>query len=110
MEGEIWVLNDSDAVTAPMEVEVALVCGEARYPVATLTTDTVEARKNGRFGTFSLPITAEIPERFALELTCAAHPEVNSRYALVHRLDLSVNEGKTTAAAGGNDDFADFLK
>ena len=110
MEGEIWVLNDSDTPAEPMEAEVTLVCGEARYPVATLTTETVEARKNGRFGTFSLPITAQIPERFSIELTCAAHPEANSRYALVHRLDLSMNEGKTSAAMGGNDDFSDFLK
>jgi 6-phosphofructokinase 1 len=70
----------------------------------------VEARKNGKFGTFRLAITSGIPERFSLELTCAAHPEANSRYALVHRLDLSLNEGKTSAATGGNDDFSDFLK
>ena len=110
MEGEIWVLNDSDTVAEPMEVEVTLVMDDVRMPIAKLATDAVEARKNGKFGTFRLAITSGIPERFSLELTCAAHPEANSRYALVHRLDLSLNEGKTSAAMGGNDDFSDFLK
>jgi beta-mannosidase len=110
MEGEIWVLNDSDTAAEPMEVEVTLVMDDVRMPIAKLATDAVEARKNGKFGTFRLAITSGIPERFSLELTCAAHPEANSRYALVHRLDLSLNEGKTSAATGGNDDFSDFLK
>lgn len=110
MEGQVWVLNDSDTPAEPMEVEVALVCGEERVPVATLTTDTVEARKNGRFGSFTLLIAENIPERFAVELTCKAHPEVDSHYALVHRLDLAVTADGTPVAAGGNDDFSDFLK
>ena len=110
MEGEVWVLNDSDMPAEPMAVEVTLIFGEERMPIATLTTDTVEARQNGRFGTFRLAITSGIPERFALELTCRAHPEVDSRYALVHRLDLAVSEDGTAVANGGNDDFSDFLK
>lgn len=110
MEGEVWVLNDSDTPAEPMEVEVTLVCGEIRIPVATLMTEEVEARKNGKFGTFRLAITSGIPERFAITLTCKAHPEADSRYALVHRMDLHAGEGSTTHATGGNDDFSDFLK
>ena len=110
MEGEVWVLNDSDIPAEPMEVEVTLVCDDIRLPVTVLRTEQVEARQNGRFGTFRLAITSQIPERFALELTCNSHPETNSRYALVHRLDLNANGQSTAATAGGNDDFSDFLK
>ena len=73
-------------------------------------TEMVEPRVNGRFGTFSMPITAEIPERFAIELTCKKDPTVDSRYALVHRLDLAVGADGAPVAVGGNDDFSDFLK
>lgn len=111
MEGEVWVLNDSDIPAEPMEVEVTLVAdGEIRIPITTLTTEEVEARQNGKFGTFRLAITSGIPERFAITLTCKAHPETNSRYALVHRTDLAMGEDGTPVAAGGNDDFSDFLK
>ena len=110
MEGEVWVLNDSDTPAEPMEVEVTLVFGDVKMPIATVNTETVEARQNGKFGTFRLAVTSGIPERFALELTCKAHPETDSHYALVHRTDLAMGEGGTVVAAGGNDDFSDFLK
>lgn len=110
MEGCVWVLNDSDTPTEPMEVEVTLCCGEERFALATVMTDAVEPRANGRFGTFTLPITEKIPERFSIELCCHAHPETNSTYSLVHRLDSDTNGTAQSAAEGGNDDFSDFLK
>ena len=110
MEGEVWVLNDSDTVAEPMEVEVTLVMDDVRMPIAKLTTDAVEARKNGKFGTFRLAITSGIPERFSLELTCKADPTVDSQYALVHRADLAIGTDGATVSVGGNDDFSDFLK
>jgi len=110
MTGEVWVLNDSDVPAQPMEVEVTLVCGDTRTPVATLTTDTVDARKNGKFGTFTLPIAATIPERFSIELTCKAHPETNSTYALVHRLTAAEGQNDAVRGTGDRDDFSDFLK
>jgi hypothetical protein len=110
MEGEVWVLNDSDTVAEPMEVEVTLVMDDVRMPIAKLTTDAVEARKNGKFGTFRLAITSGIPERFSLELTCKADPTVDSQYALVHRADLAIGTDGASVSVGGNDDFSDFLK
>jgi beta-mannosidase len=110
MEGEVWVLNDSDAPAAAMTVEVTLVCGEKRIPVATMVTEAVAPRTNGRFGRFSLPITAEMPERVAVELTCKEDSAVNSVYSLVHRLDLLDGVGNGFVAVIGNDDFSDFLK
>ena len=110
MEGEVWVLNDSDAPAAAMTVEVTLVCGEKRIPVATMVTEAVAPRTNGRFGRFSLPITAEMPERVAVELTCKEDSAVNSVYSLVHRLDLLDGVGNGFVAVSGNDDFSDFLK
>ena len=109
LTGEVWVLNDSDIPAEPMTVEVTLCFDGQHIPVATLTTDGVAPRANGRFGTFTLPISETIPERFAIELTCIENPEADSRYALVHRLDL-VPGKDGTPVAGGNDDFSDFLK
>lgn len=106
--GEVWLLNDSDTPAEPMTVEVTLVCDDVHISVATLATDAVAARANGRFGTFTLPITADIPERFSLALHSAAHPETDSVYALVHRLIPASEQGDGVAEQG--DDFSDFLK
>ena len=88
MEGEVWVLNDCDEAVAPVTVQVDLVYGEERIPIAQVTTGAVGERSNGKFGEFNLLVNKEIPERFAIELICETNPEMNSRYQLVHRLDL----------------------
>ncbi len=109
LTGCVWVLNDNETEAAPTTVTVSLVSGERKIKLADIATESVASRKNGKFGTFELPITADIAERFAISLECEGHPEWDSIYSLVHN---TVLENPTTASGEDRDsnDFSDFLK
>lgn len=109
LTGRLWVLNDSPDVAPATRVSVYLLDGNTKTLLTTLDTQDVDARKNGKFGVFSLDITEDLSERFSISLECDDHKDWNSIYSLVHnraqgacRSDVSI----TTPT----DDFSDFLK
>jgi beta-mannosidase len=109
MEGTVWLLNDSATEAPARTAEVYLVCGDRREKIAEVKTDAVNARENGRFGSFTLPITDAVTERFSLQLVCPEDHALDSRYDFVcnHVLKKSA---ETVSKNGENDDFSDFLR
>ncbi len=86
LTADIWVLNDSPEKAGALTVKAYLTYGETKRLLGTVNTCEVAPRSNDRFGSVSCRITADIPQRFALSLECAEHPEYNSVYDLVHLL------------------------
>lgn len=107
MHGSLWVLNDNADTAPAATATVYLVSGENKIKLADLSTEAVEPRKNGKFGSFDFVIPAKLPERFTIALECAEHPEWNSTYELVHNTIVRVSP---VATAGGDNSFSDFLK
>ncbi len=108
MTGSLWVLNDNADEAPAVSAEVYLISGGTKTKLAVIETETVAARRNGKFGSFDFVVPADLPERFAIALTCAAHPEWNSTYHLVH--NTTVTEASAETVYGSGDDFSDFLK
>ena len=108
MNGTLWVLNDNTDEAPAVSAEVYLVNGDRKTKLADISTEAVDPRKNGKFGGFEFKIPADLPERFAISLECAEHPEWNSTYALVH--NTVVKHALATTADGDGDDFSAFLK
>ncbi len=109
LTGTLWVLNDSPDAAPATTTTVYLVNGESRTKLATLDTAEVAPRKNGKFGSFTLDVPADLSERFSIVLECDEHPEWRSEYALVH--NIAADAQKADYRNGdGNDDFSDFMK
>lgn len=109
MEGTVWLLNDCAEAAPAVTAEIYLLCGDEKRKLTELRTEEVAPRKNGKFAGFTLKITDEIPERFAISLECKENPALNSLYRFVRNTTLS-NIKKTHTILGDNDDFSDFLK
>ena len=107
--GQLWVLNDSPDVAAAARVSVYLIDGERKTLLTTLDTDDVDARKNGKFGEFTLEIAEDLSERFSISLECADHAEWNSKYALVHKRTPDAGGSDVYVAKNAND-FSDILQ
>ena len=108
MNGSLWVLNDNADEAPAASAEVYLVSGDTKTKLADVATEAVAARKNGKFGSFTFTVPAELPERFTITLECAEHPEWNSSYDLVH--NTVAKDPSIVTVDGANDDFSDFLK
>lgn len=105
LNGTLWVLNDNADEAPAANAEVYLINGESKTKLADISTEAVAARKNGKFGSFELTIPADLPERFAISLECAEHPEWNSTYSLAHNVTIKTGNEYVDA---GKSEFADF--
>ena len=108
LNGSLWVLNDNSCEAPAVCAEVYLISGNTKTKLTDISTDAVDARQNSKFGDFEFVVPADLPERFAISLECAEHPEWNSTYALVHNALVKSEESITVDSE--NDDFTDFLK
>ena len=109
LTGTVWVLNDSPDTAPAEKVSVYLHDGEVKTLLTTLDTAEVAPRANGKFGSFTLDIPAELTERFSISLECEGHADWNSTYALVHNVSPDAHRADNLKS-DGNDDFSDFLK
>lgn len=86
LTGTVWILNDAPDGADPVTAQVYLLANGEKKLLCTLETGAVAPRSNGKFGGFTLPITEDLPERFAVTVECEARPEWNSTYRFVHRV------------------------
>ena len=107
MQGRVWVLNDNSSDAPPSVAQIYLIDNGIKTKLADISTDSVTARENGKFGEFEFTVPAELSERFTVALECADHPEWNSYYDLVHNSVAS--ESSFASEDTNNDDFSDFL-
>ena len=108
MQASVWVLNDNASEAPAAAAEVYLISNGVKTKLADIATNSVEARKNGKFGGFEFIVPEDLSTRFTIALECTEHPEWNSCYDLVHNSVVKENSAIVTDSA--NDDFSDFLK
>ena len=106
LNGRLWVLNDSPDAAPATRVSVYLIDGEQKTLLQALDTKEVGARKNGKFGSFTLNIPEDLSERFFISLECDDHADWNSKYALVHKRTYKAAAYVTQNA----DEFSDVLQ
>ena len=109
LEGEVWLLNDSDEKISACTADVYLLADGKKTLLSTVSVAPVDPRSNKKGEGFSLTVDADLPERFGIELVCDERPEISSTYNFVHNLVLPLSDLKTAAQNGKNDDFSDFL-
>ncbi len=84
LNGEVWLLNDSDEKLDDVALEVFLVADGVRACIAKVGALSASARDNTRGEHFELMISEELSERFSIELVSKTHPELSSVYNFVH--------------------------
>ncbi|MBQ9116055.1 MAG: hypothetical protein IJY04_03440, partial [Clostridia bacterium] len=85
LKAEVWMLNDSADAVNPTEIAVYIEADGKRNRFYTVNSGAVSPRCNGKFGEFSIPVSAELPATFKVILEVQGHPEYNSEYTFFHR-------------------------
>ncbi len=104
--GRVWMLNDSDEPQSACTVDVYLLADGMKKRLDTIAVPAADARANAAGGTFAFAVTPDLPERFAIELSCGDQT-VSSTYHFVHNC---VAVQAKDAHAEVSDDFSDFLR
>ncbi len=107
LEGEVWLLNDSDLSAEGCIATVSLLADGKKTPIARVEVPAAAERSNAKGGVFRLEVSEELPERFALTVETDGRAALTSRYNLVHNR-VAVSTGKIAAVE--SNDFSDFLK
>lgn len=101
--GNVWLLNDSAEAAPAAQAQIFAVYGDQKIKLADIDTGSVEARKNGKFGSFEFVVSSDLPERFSIALECPAHPEWSSCYALVHNKTVALHSDRAVEKDYGTD-------
>ena len=111
LEGEIWILNDSDEPQPEYTADVYLIEDGVKTKLKTVKTAKADARSNARSsGSIYYKVTACTAERFSISVECAERPELSSVYSFVHNRFIRPEDTKAPSQSLKNDDFSDFLK
>ena len=85
LTAEVWMLNDSANEAEATEIKVYLETDGKRTEITTVSTDTVSARDNRKFGEFNIAITKDMPSIFKIVLEVPSNPEYSSEYTMFKR-------------------------